>query len=195
MVTSLVRNSPLDTAKTTPLTMAGGSGEIMSRETHPGSIAGAPFCSTTFHATIAPFFTSPLVAANPAPATAGPAAGASTQRVPAISCQLARAPAVNSASEKAGVLERALSNAPASSRCIRPSLVATAIRFLPLNSNTTGEEVNSCLALYEAFGLSVPFSSATSSPPPPATYKVPSGPAAGPTDPATPDPPDVQRVT
>src|SRR5260370_5298018 len=68
---------PEDSANTTPLRI-NDVGEIMSREVQPGCRVGALFCSTSVHATIAP------------------AAGASSQRVPARSCQLANGPAVKS---------------------------------------------------------------------------------------------------
>ena len=73
--TSLDRNSPLDTANTTPLTTIGGKSETRSRDDQPCSIAGTPFWSTTFNAAM--WFPE----------------GASTQRVPSASCQVANAPA------------------------------------------------------------------------------------------------------
>src|SRR5262249_43244830 len=85
---SWVRNSPLEVAKTTPLMIVGGSGETRSRDAQPGCSVGAPFCSTTFQATTAPWVTAPLVV-NPASTASGPTVGASTQRVPLASCQLA----------------------------------------------------------------------------------------------------------
>src|ERR1700690_951554 len=94
---SLERNSPLERAKITPLITIGVRGDTISRETHPGCSAGAPFCSTTFQATTAPFVTAPFVAVNPASEATGPTAGASIQRAPSESCQLARAPGAKSA--------------------------------------------------------------------------------------------------
>src|SRR4026208_2584548 len=93
---SLERYSPLASAKTTPLTIAGVRGEIISRETQPGCNVGAPFCSTTLKATIAPSLTSPLPAPKPAPAAVVPPAGANTHRVPFGSCQLANEPVAKS---------------------------------------------------------------------------------------------------
>src|SRR6185503_6691789 len=101
---SLERNSPLASAKTTPLTIAGVRGEIISRETQPRCNVGAPFCSTTLKATIAPFLTSPFDAENPDPVGTEPPAGASTHRVPAASCQLASAPVAKSVLEKVSVV-------------------------------------------------------------------------------------------
>src|SRR5207249_825169 len=104
-----------ETAKTTPFRMIGVSGETMSREIHPGCRVGAPAWSTTFHATIAPF------------------TGASTQRLPSASCQLASAPGTKSAAfESAGVLYPVPPSAALSTRCIRPSWVVAAIRFFLL---------------------------------------------------------------
>src|SRR5437868_15551528 len=51
---SLVCNSPLAAANTTPLTTIGVSGEAISRDTHPGCKTVAPFCSASFHAAIPP---------------------------------------------------------------------------------------------------------------------------------------------
>jgi hypothetical protein len=102
---SLERNSPPESAKTTPLTIVGGSGETMSRETQPGRSRGVPFSSNTLNATIEPFLTSPFPAANPAPVATEPAAGANTQRVPAESCQLANEPAAKFAIENVGVVD------------------------------------------------------------------------------------------
>src|SRR4030095_15782458 len=89
---SLERNSPVASAKTTPLTIAGVNGEIISRETQLGCNVGAPFCSTTLKATIAPFLTSPLPAPKAAPAAVAPPAGANTHRGPFASCPLASEP-------------------------------------------------------------------------------------------------------
>src|SRR5262245_56699465 len=62
---------PEEAANTTPFTMAGAIGEVMSREVQAFWSAGAPFCSTSFHAATAL------------------AVGTSSQRAPAASCQLA----------------------------------------------------------------------------------------------------------
>src|SRR5881296_3259610 len=78
---SFERSSPLDSTKTTPLITIGGKGETMSRDTQPGCRAGAPFWSTTFHATMAPLVTLPLVTVNAASEATGPAVGASTHRI------------------------------------------------------------------------------------------------------------------
>src|SRR5215510_4299345 len=89
---SLVRNSPPEVTKTTPLMIVGGSGETRSREAQAGCKVSAPFCSTSFQATTAPFGVGPFVAANPRSAARAPATGASIQRSPLASCQLASAP-------------------------------------------------------------------------------------------------------
>src|SRR5262247_2981558 len=86
---SLVRNSPPEVTKTTPLMIVGGSGETRSREAQAGCNVSAPFCSTSFQATTAPFAAALL---NPSPAACEPTAGASIQRPPLASCQLASAP-------------------------------------------------------------------------------------------------------
>ena len=107
-----------------------------------------PFSSTTLKATIAPFLTSPLPAANPATAATEPPAGANTQRVPAASCQLANDPVAKSSLENAWVVaSTGPFSAPASSSWILLSLVATAIRSLSLYSKTSGEELNALPAL------------------------------------------------
>src|SRR5581483_3755405 len=128
---SLVRNSPLEVAKTTPLMIVGVSGATRSREAQPGCRVGAPFCSTTFHATTAPFVMTPLSALKPAWAACVPTVGARIQRVPPASCQLASAPGAKSfgpaGEENNGALRFALSN-----RCTLPFLVATAMSVLPL---------------------------------------------------------------
>src|SRR5215475_245867 len=101
---SLVRNSPPEVTKTTPLMIVGGSGETRSREAQAGCNVSAPFCSTSFQATTAPFVTGPFVAANPRSAACEPTAGASIQRAPLASCQLANAAgAVAPAFDEAGV--------------------------------------------------------------------------------------------
>src|SRR4029079_9615137 len=92
---SPVRYSPLDTAKTTPLTIIGVSGDVRSRDVQPGCSASAPPSSATLNAAIAPFVTIPL-AAGFAPALIAPAIGARIQRVPCASCQLASAPPATS---------------------------------------------------------------------------------------------------
>src|SRR5262247_1501438 len=89
---SLVRNSPPEVTKTTPLMIVGGSGETRSREAQAGCNVSAPSCSTSFQATTAPFVTAPFVAANPRSAACEPTVGASIQRAPPASCQLASAP-------------------------------------------------------------------------------------------------------
>src|SRR5512133_51959 len=89
---SLVRNSPLDTANTTPLITSGVNGDTMSREAHPGSSVPE---SVSFHATIAPLVTVPF-AASLASAETAPALGARIQRVPAASCHVESAPAMKS---------------------------------------------------------------------------------------------------
>src|SRR4051794_5627799 len=48
------RYSPLETANITPFTMIGVNGEIISRETQPGSNLKVPLFSVSRHATIAP---------------------------------------------------------------------------------------------------------------------------------------------
>src|SRR2546426_11593422 len=150
----LERNSPLESANTTPLTIAGGSGEIMSRDTQPRRSVVAPFSSTIWNATIPPFLISP---AEPA--------GASTQRTPDGSCQLAIALVEKLALENgADCASGCPASPPESNNWIRPSLVATAIQSLPLCSNRTGVEVNFDLPLYELLTSSVPGSSATRSP-------------------------------
>src|SRR5215475_10560837 len=83
---SLVRNSPLEVTKTTPLMIVGGSGETRSREAQAGCNVSAPFCSSSFQATTAPFVTALL---NPRSAACDPATGASIHRAPLRSCQLA----------------------------------------------------------------------------------------------------------
>src|SRR5215813_3908889 len=99
------RNSPPEVTKTTPLMIVGGSGETRSREAHAGCNLSAPSCSTSFQAMTAPFVTAPFVAANPRSAACEPTAGASIQRAPLASCQLASAPgAVVPAFEGAGVV-------------------------------------------------------------------------------------------
>src|SRR5581483_2005084 len=77
---SLVRNSPLEVAKTTPLMIVGVSGATRSREAQPGCRVGAPFCSTTFHATTAPFVMTPLSALKPAWAACVPTVGENPAR-------------------------------------------------------------------------------------------------------------------
>src|SRR5262245_13973670 len=89
---SLVRNSPPEVTKTTPLMIVGGSGETRSREAQAGCNVSAPFCSTSFQATTAPFGVGPFAAAKPRSAACAPAIGASIQRAPPASCQLASAP-------------------------------------------------------------------------------------------------------
>src|SRR5215813_15545701 len=89
---SLVRNSPPEVTKTTPLMIVGGSGETRSRDAQAGCNFSAPPCSTSFQATTAPFVTAPFVAANPRSAACEPTADASIQRAPLRSCQLASAP-------------------------------------------------------------------------------------------------------
>src|SRR5580704_13222884 len=96
---SAPRYSPLANAKTTPFTIVTGTGEIMSREAHDGRSAGVPFSSTTVYATMAPFVTGPFAAGNLASGWSGPPSGASTQRVPAASSQVASAPAAKPAVE------------------------------------------------------------------------------------------------
>jgi hypothetical protein len=93
ILASLLRNSPVDTAKTTPLITSGAMGDVRSRDTQPGSSDTAPFCPTTFHATIAPLVTAPLVVESLASGDTDPAIGARIQRVPAASCQVESAPA------------------------------------------------------------------------------------------------------
>src|SRR5437763_480822 len=80
---------------------------------------------------------------------------------------------------------------------MRPSLVAAAIRILPLCSKTTGDEVKSPPAEYQSFCFSVFGSSAasTASPPDVATYNVPSGLKAAPADPTGELAPDFHTVT
>src|SRR5689334_18755277 len=68
------RNSPLDTAKITPFTTIGASGDTISRADQPCSKAGLPSLFTIFQVT------SLLPAA------------ARIQRVPAKSCQLVKDP-------------------------------------------------------------------------------------------------------
>src|SRR5262245_29284406 len=103
---SLVRNSPPEVTKTTPLMIVGGSGEVRSREAQAGCSVGAPFCSTIFQATTAPFVAALL---NPRSAACEPTAGARIQRAPLASCQLASAPgAVAPAFDEAGVMYKAV---------------------------------------------------------------------------------------
>src|SRR5579871_5876633 len=68
---------------------------------------------------------------------------------------------------------------------MRPSRVAAATKSLPLKGKTTGEEENSEPAEYVCFTSSVLGSSAASTPPLVVTSRVPSGPNAGPAEPAT----------
>src|SRR5215510_2006684 len=142
---SLVRNSPPEVTKTTPLMIVGGSGETRSREAQAGCNVSAPFRSTTFQATTAPFVTALL---NPRSAACEPTVGASIQRAPLASCQLASAPGAGvPAFDEAGVVKSAVFPSPPrlalSSKCARPSLVVAAIRIFPLCSKTTGEDENS----------------------------------------------------
>src|SRR5215467_7239551 len=106
---SLARNSPLEVTKTTPLMIVGGSGETRSREAQAGCSVGAPFCSTIFQATTAPFVTALL---NPRSAACAPTTGASIHRAPLASCQLASAPGAvvpaPLAFDEAGVVKRAV---------------------------------------------------------------------------------------
>src|SRR5262245_1919188 len=102
---SLARNSPPEVTKTTPLIIVGGSGETRSRDAQAGSSAGAPFLSTSFQATTAPFFTSLL---NPRSEACAPATGASTQRAPLASCQLASAADASFPPLDAGVVKSAV---------------------------------------------------------------------------------------
>src|SRR5215467_1900681 len=106
---SLVRNSPLEVTKITPLMIVGGSGVTRSREAQAGSSAGAPFCSTSFQATTAPFVTAPLNPRSPREEDCAPATGASIQRPPPASCQLASAPGpIGPEFDDAGVVKRAV---------------------------------------------------------------------------------------
>src|SRR5690348_2074869 len=73
-------NSPLEAANTMPLTTMGGTGEIISGETHPCASDSFPLSSTTFRATTPPFVTSAVLPAN-----------GSRIQVVSASCQLAKA--------------------------------------------------------------------------------------------------------
>src|SRR5882672_8111262 len=125
---SLDRNSPLEVTKATPLMIVGVSGETRSRETQAGCNVGAPFCSTIFHATTAPFGAAPLLAANPV--GSGPTVGARTHRAPLVSCQLANAPGSKSFPD-AGEVNNAVPRFLLSSKCTRPSSVAPTISVWP----------------------------------------------------------------
>src|ERR1041385_3755045 len=68
---------------------------------------------------------------------------------------------------------------------MRPSLVAAATRFLPLQGNTTGDEVKVCAPVVQVFFTwRFPGVRPTSSPALVVAKTVPSGPNAGPADPA-----------
>src|SRR6185436_14523220 len=93
---SVDRCSPVEIAKTTPLTMAGGAGDSMSRETQAGWRAGVPFWSTILNAAIAPLLTAPFVTGNAVSACSGPDA-AKIQREPSALSAVASAPGEKSA--------------------------------------------------------------------------------------------------
>src|SRR5271166_5841379 len=101
----------------------GARGDATSREVQPAWSEGAPFSSATFQAAMAL------------------AVGASSQRVPAESCQ------VESVLPPPFALETAVEGAAASTRWMRPSLVAAATRILSLYSKITGDDRNAAPAL------------------------------------------------
>src|ERR1700734_26182 len=101
--------------------MMGDRGEAISGEVQPGCSTGAPGSPVTFQAAIE-FFE-----------------GATSQRAPAASCQLANSPETT-AGNAAPVSEAA------STRCRWPSPVAAASTVFLFHSKTTGDETNAWFA-------------------------------------------------
>src|SRR5262249_28098983 len=91
------RNSPLDNAKTTLFMTSGGCGEVMSRDTQPGSSAGFPLTIAILNAAMPSLVTEPFVTGNFGSAGTGPPRGTRIHLVPFGSCQLASAPGLKSA--------------------------------------------------------------------------------------------------
>src|SRR5712692_3859976 len=116
-----------------------------------------------------PSVTFPLVIGNFVSAWTRPPDGASTQRVPFGSSQLARAPVAKSAiaCDRGGVLDNGVrwSAPPSDALSItynRPSLLAATIRSLSLYRNATGVAVKASLpGVNQSFSFKVFGSSAT----------------------------------
>jgi hypothetical protein len=85
-------SSPLESAKTTPLAMIGGSGTLKSREIHAGRTSGLLSFPSIRKAMMLPLAASPLVTRNTALGCGGPQAGANSQRAPCASTQVANEP-------------------------------------------------------------------------------------------------------
>src|SRR5688572_9351465 len=78
-----VAGRPVDSAKTTPLTVIGVAGVVRLCERHPGSSEKPPLApSTSFNATTDPAAVAPLVTGTPA--ARAPDTGARIQRVPSV---------------------------------------------------------------------------------------------------------------
>ena len=84
--------SPSDNAKTIPLAMITGVGTDMFSEFQAGVSTGLPACTSTLNAITLPSGVSPCCNANLVAGAGGPQAGAYSQRVPAASSQVEKAP-------------------------------------------------------------------------------------------------------
>src|ERR1700722_19285500 len=84
--------SPSDRAKTIPLAMITGVGTDIFGEFQAGVSTGLPACNSTLNAITLPSAVSPCCKANLVSGAGGPQAGAYSQRVPAASSQVEKAP-------------------------------------------------------------------------------------------------------